>query len=262
MDKDVVGMKSATQKNSIERRVARIVHGFKLAGIKLLAFDFDLTLLNIHTHGRWQSGAVELSEHLRPVFVELIKQCMKNSVIIAVVTFSQQTELVASTLEHALEGVSISCEYGRLVRGEILLRGMDDTWRAPNITRLSPVWALFSGMGGKVGHILAIVHQLETHGSYIHGRSCELFPENILYFDDDMANCEITLGGATGICTAVIPICDAHLTNDMIVQDLERKYCAGQEFQHLTLEHARSAANALYPGGSIGRVLTSYCMIM
>ena len=62
----------------ILRLCQRIVNGMKCENIKLVAFDFDLTLVRIHTQGRWTGSAETLSKYLRPIFVELIVQCSSS----------------------------------------------------------------------------------------------------------------------------------------------------------------------------------------
>lgn len=48
------------------------------AGINFLALDFDLTVLDIHTGGRWGGSPEELSTHIRPFFYYLIPMAIAN----------------------------------------------------------------------------------------------------------------------------------------------------------------------------------------
>ena len=86
----------------------------------LIAFDFDLTIIDIHTHGTWRedddSQKVHelIEQHVRPEITCIIYECMKrnlqnnlhgsNTTIlhVAVTTFSQQTQLVTNVMNELL----------------------------------------------------------------------------------------------------------------------------------------------------------------
>lgn len=52
----------------------QIVIKMKEAGINLVALDFDFTVIDVHTGGRWQGSADELATHIRPFFRFLIPE--------------------------------------------------------------------------------------------------------------------------------------------------------------------------------------------
>ena len=139
--------------------------------------------------------------------------------------------------------ISISSEYGRLEDGEILLRGLDDTWSKPNVTVLPTCWQTLK-FNGKLGHIAAIVRQLNSKGTFFSPRGLLIRPSEILYFDDDLKNCEFSIKAQ--ICTAAIPLCETNDLNEIILEDLENYYIHHTGFQKLTVEHARAVA--LEPG--------------
>ena len=96
----------------------------------LLAFDFDLTTIDIHTHGAWSvnnendvDSIHELLQHVRPEITCIIYECMKRNLSqklhhdnndnpnnphsnyilhVAVTTFSQQTQLITSVMTELL----------------------------------------------------------------------------------------------------------------------------------------------------------------
>ena len=245
------------------RLCERVVNGLKRENIKLVALDFDLTLVSIHTQGRWTGSAETLSKYLRPIFIELISQCLRRDIVVAIVTYSQQTELIARTLEHAMDA-SISPEYGRVLQNNILLRGMDDTWSKPNITCLPSSWAAGCYVGGKMGHILAVVRQLTDHGTHFQRSTFSIRPENVLYFDDDIRNCEaIICNTQMRICTAVVPVCFKGNIDDLIAKDLENRFVQNSkgstgEFESLSLDFARGQASS---AAGIRMHLTSFCSI-
>ena len=135
--------------------------------------------------------------------------------------------------------ISVSPEYGRLEDGEILLRGLDDTWSKPNVTVLPTCWQTLK-FNGKLGHIAAIVRQLNSKGTFFSPRGLLIRPSEILYFDDDLKNCEFSIKAQ--ICTAAIPLCETNDLNEIILEDLENYYIHHTGFQKLTVEHARAVA--------------------
>ena len=126
------------QKGGSSERVEKIVYGLLKKNVKLLALDFDQTLVDIFM-STYQSSPSLIAQHIRPVFVSLINACMAKNIVVAIVTFSSNTELIAKAMETKLD-ICISPEYGRLKRDEILLRGLDDTWSKPNSQVLPNCW--------------------------------------------------------------------------------------------------------------------------
>ena len=224
-----------------EYRVEKVVQGLKRKNVKLLALDFDQTLTDIFT-STYNYSAAQVAQRIRPVFVALIKECMIKNIVVAIVTFSSGTEVIARAMELKLS-ISISSEYGRLEDGEILLRGLDDTWSKPNVTVLPTCWQTLK-FNGKLGHIAAIVRQLNSKGTFFSPRGLLIRPSEILYFDDDLKNCEFSIKAQ--ICTAAIPLCETNDLNEIILEDLENYYIHHTGFQKLTVEHARAVA--LEPG--------------
>jgi hypothetical protein len=99
---------------------AAMAHALADRGVRLLALDFDLTLVNLHTNGTWMAGWSDLREHLRPLFCALIPAVQRQGIFVSVVTFSGQTDLIRDCLTHAAG----TAEHA----AAIIVRGEDGSW--------------------------------------------------------------------------------------------------------------------------------------
>lgn len=70
--------------------------------IKLIALDFDLTIVDIHTGGAWDRTASELVSHVRPEMQCLIQHSLAKGVQTAVASFSVQEQLIRDVLRDAI----------------------------------------------------------------------------------------------------------------------------------------------------------------
>jgi len=150
---------------------------FKSLGINLLAIDFDMTIIDIHTGGRWTGTPDELAQHhIRPEFRQLIRACWRHDIAVAVVTFSPQTAVVQHALHQIVNpGGGSSSSYNYNYRNTPILvtttaqpateselaaasyvipiRGGDRTWQ-------------YQGTGSRLGkqaHIASAVEELLHH---------------------------------------------------------------------------------------------------
>ena len=72
-------------------------------GVRVLALDFDKTIVSVHTSGFWRGGTPRLAEHVRPCFVALIKAALdSNRLYVCVVTYSMQPALIYDVLKLVL----------------------------------------------------------------------------------------------------------------------------------------------------------------
>lgn len=69
--------------------------------VLMVCFDFDKTLVDIHTGGRWTASAEELATHVRPCFRYLIPELFKEKIHVCVATYSGQEQLIRDTLRIA-----------------------------------------------------------------------------------------------------------------------------------------------------------------
>ena len=89
--------------------------------IKLVAIDFDLTIVNVHTRGSWQFTAKALASRVRPTFKQFLAAALKcNDLHIAVVTQSPQVSLVREVLGEALPESNTD---------RVHIRGTDGKWK-------------------------------------------------------------------------------------------------------------------------------------
>ena len=87
-----------------KRRTSKLIVEslIKNCGVRLLALDFDRTIVSIHTAGFWQYGPERLAAYVRPCFRKLMSASLKSSMFVCVVTFSMQTDLIRNVLRIAL----------------------------------------------------------------------------------------------------------------------------------------------------------------
>jgi hypothetical protein len=101
---------------------SKIVGRMRRHGIRLLALDWDLTVLDCHTKNKWWGPAEELAKHIRPLFKHLMEQAIAAEITVAIVTFSEQTRYIRDALGHAVQGGS-----------GIIVRGGDGSWDSTEI---------------------------------------------------------------------------------------------------------------------------------
>lgn len=71
-------------------------------GIKLLALDFDKTLIDIHSGGMWNDGADKLASHVRPCMRDLLEAASNKGLFVAIVTYHRQGWLIKEVLHKVL----------------------------------------------------------------------------------------------------------------------------------------------------------------
>lgn len=149
-----------------------IVSNLKSHNINFLAIDFDLTLVSIHTCGRWPGTADDLSTKVRPFFEHFIPAALDENLLVAVVTFSPQVEL-------------INCVIRKLFPNhgdKIPVRGNDEKW-------------VYNGCGckdGKQAHIASAVQELESRPE-----KPKIVRGSTLLLDDDQHNIDLALRNFT-----------------------------------------------------------------
>ena len=71
-------------------------------GIKVLALDFDKTIVSVHTAGFWTQPTSKLVEHVRPCFKALIQAGLDTRLHLCIVTYSMQPALIRDVIRMAL----------------------------------------------------------------------------------------------------------------------------------------------------------------
>jgi hypothetical protein len=73
--------------------------------VRLVAMDFDKTIVDIHTGGRWNQDSALLVSHVRPSFQCFLSHLLlqhQSPIPIAITTFSNQKELIQQVLQQSL----------------------------------------------------------------------------------------------------------------------------------------------------------------
>lgn len=78
----------------------QLVTHLKRKGVRMLTLDWDNTVISIHTKNGWYETGEELSRWVRDPFRQLIKAALEAGIFVAIVTFSEQTELIIDALKH------------------------------------------------------------------------------------------------------------------------------------------------------------------
>jgi hypothetical protein len=107
----------------------RIIDLLRSKNKYFICIDFDHTIVDIHTYGRWQKSADELESHIRPFFKGFIPLLISSGLHVAVVTFSSQVPIISQLLKRAFPAFA----------DEIIIRGTDNSWE-------------YVGNGQKEGH--------------------------------------------------------------------------------------------------------------
>ncbi len=80
----------------------RVINTLVDKGVKVLALDFDKTIVSIHTCGFWQKGTPKLAEYVRPCFKALISAGLEKKLFVCIVTYSRQPALIRDVLKLVL----------------------------------------------------------------------------------------------------------------------------------------------------------------
>mmetsp|Transcript_37932 Transcript_37932/g.46337 ORF Transcript_37932/g.46337 Transcript_37932/m.46337 type:complete len:231 (-) Transcript_37932:87-779(-) len=148
----------------LRRRCQEAVSRLKDLKINFLALDFDLTIIDRHTGGKWINTPFDLATHVRPIFRHVIPLAISHGLAVAVTTFSSQVELIATVLRQV---------FPEDVAGRIPVEG---------------------GMGdratvlefGKQRHIAKAIHRIEANLPLVN-----ISPESTLLVDDDQNNINV-----------------------------------------------------------------------
>jgi len=101
--------KSSSKYVADQRSKARdIVLCLRRKNIKLIAIDFDNTLLSIHTSGYYQGKVDNLLEHIRSTFHYFIQEILDSpsfgqTLHLCIVSFSSQEQLIRKLLQLAFK---------------------------------------------------------------------------------------------------------------------------------------------------------------
>jgi nucleoside diphosphate kinase len=159
----------------------KIVGRMARHGIRLLALDWDLTVLDCHTKNKWWGPSDELAKHIRPLFKHLIQQAISAKITVAIVTFSEQTRFIREALNHSIPNGGSG----------IIIRGNDQSWDSSDYfdtyfdsdLLVTDDDEIDQNAFGKLPHLASAMRELERRNG---GHSIER--DDVLLVDDDNRN--------------------------------------------------------------------------
>ncbi|KAK7478266.1 hypothetical protein BaRGS_00011276 [Batillaria attramentaria] len=166
----MTGGKNKAGKAFLDAFVAKLIK----KNIKLLALDFDLTILDIHTYGKWDGPVEKLVPHVRPCMRDLIEMAQSKGVFVCIVTFHRQMDLIQELLRLVLPKKVANKVIVQVNTPEILAQMEDEK------ETFVPT-AVAEGLGKEV-HIKNVVRQLRD------SQNVTISPKEILLLDDDEKN--------------------------------------------------------------------------
>ena len=78
--------------------VALLVSTLEKKGIKLVAVDFDQTLISFHSGGVWKDSVDKLVPKVRPCIRDLIQTCLDHDINVCIVTYFMQPVVIRELL--------------------------------------------------------------------------------------------------------------------------------------------------------------------
>lgn len=171
--------------------------------LKLVLFDMDLTLLNMHTKGCYSGPIDDLVPHVVSPFVELVPRLLASQYHVGIVTFSDalmarhSNGLAGDNLVHELltatwrklfikEDPSLQLEQNQSrlrQKLQALMREIHVVAAFPWLQNEQPAFGLNPMPNNKSWHIEKIKAKLKTQGVRVRN-------DEILFFDDSMTNVE------------------------------------------------------------------------
>jgi len=168
-----------------------------------VAFDFDLTYVDLHTGGRWKGSASELASHARPDVRCFVTRCVQqlllrpgtsangneqqqqtdddDGVYVTIATFSSQTELIDAVLHKTVRQPSNDLEGQRR-------SGVSDANRKIAVfgrTRRREGERVHVEEPGKRGQLLSSIRHVQAMTNRM------IRPDEVLLVDDDRRNIDI-----------------------------------------------------------------------
>lgn len=158
------------------------------AGVNLLALDFDQTIVDTHTGGRWPDTAEELHGHVRTEFRQLVVHLLLHPpsppIHVVIVTFSGQVDLIQNVLELVLasSGSCTKAQAHDIISQQVIIRGRDHSWK-------------YEGNGmkeGKQPYMASAAEELHHKHDGL-----EITRRSTLLIDDDPDNVRLALQDGT-----------------------------------------------------------------
>lgn len=170
------------RKTSKEDRaqIESFVFALNKKGIKLLALDFDQTLIDIHSGGVWNESVEELVQHVRPCMKDLLEIASNKGLFVAIVTYHRQDWLIKDLLTKVISKKVANKVYIQANTPEFLKR-LRDASEAGTCTGRG----IFHEFNGKEAHIASVINEIKKD----HNQSIK--KEEVILMDDDMNNVRV-----------------------------------------------------------------------
>lgn len=93
----------STAREKAKAIVCNLVSTLDKKGIRVLAVDFDQTLIKIHSGGVWKDSTDNLAKHVRPCMKDLLEVALQREMIVCIVTFHSQPRIIRELLKKLLK---------------------------------------------------------------------------------------------------------------------------------------------------------------
>nr|KAI8738281.1 hypothetical protein BgiMline_025184 [Biomphalaria glabrata] len=166
----------------VKARLDSFVLALTKKGIKLLAMDFDKTLIDIHSGGTWTESVDKLVPHVRPCMRDLLEGAVNKGIFVAIVTYHRQGWLIKDLLHKVLP---------KKVANKIYVQGNTSDFMQRQRSLTSGSSDSIAGryvmpeLNGKEAHITAVLEEIQKE------HHVSLKKDEILLMDDDMTNVRI-----------------------------------------------------------------------
>ncbi|KAH9525552.1 hypothetical protein Btru_001683 [Bulinus truncatus] len=154
-------------------------------GIKLLALDFDKTIIDIHSGGTWSESVDKLIPHVRPCMRDLMESAVHRGIFVAIVTYHRQGWLIKDLLHKVLPRKVASKIYVQGNTADFMLRQRSlSTGSADSSSAMMARYTL-PELNGKQAHIAAVLEEIQKD------HKVTLKNEEVILMDDDINNVRI-----------------------------------------------------------------------
>lgn len=102
----------STAREKAKTIVGNLISTLDKKGIRVLAVDFDQTLIKIHSGGVWKDSTDNLAKHVRPCMKDLLEVALQREMIVCIVTFHSQPWIIRELLKKLLKkwgNLKLSC---------------------------------------------------------------------------------------------------------------------------------------------------------
>ncbi|BFZ18952.1 hypothetical protein BsWGS_21991 [Bradybaena similaris] len=172
----------AKPSKQMRAKVDSFVVALHKKGIKLLAVDFDKTIIDIHSGGMWDEGVDKLALHVRPCMKDLMETASNKGLFVAIVTYHRQSWLIKEVLQKVLPKKVANKIYIQANTAAFLLRQRSSGGNYDDGTSSR---VALSDLNGKQAHIASVISDIyKDHGVTIK-------KDEIILLDDDINNVRI-----------------------------------------------------------------------